>query len=453
MKFKISSSSWCESLNFVMHAIPQMGRVEKAWSSGMYVEAFGNETDGKVVISGTDIRQIGMRIEVPAAVEREGRGLFTSQLHALFQLLVNDGDMFIDYDEADKNVNIQTDYYNGNFPCLDETEFMVLGLEDEPTNESRTFSLPMRNLQQIVETVAPSADLKDVDSGKAGVLFRCEQAISEPIPGEEISERIGAKMREVAYPEIPVSPSRLVTVALDNKKLSKYEVCGLLDDVDDEAFAVKEEALRPFEKIPHFEMMVPAGLIQTSYKALNQLTTVDADVTVSMFGGFITLKRGIASIALRLLAHELPNWRRVIANPIECSLILSVEELKLASQVASLSNLTKKDAPIVIYLSDGNVKLGNGVLDDDKSAREIKTVYDTSGDLPKEHKIGIKYENFSNVLNYIKTDQVCLRFYKNALKPIFMNNCRVEAGKDGDKPTYIVEEDFLGMVMPIALKR
>jgi len=450
MKFKIEASEWCSALNFVMHAVPQIGRVEKAWSGGIYVEALGGE-DGKIVISGTDIRQIGMQIEVKANIESEGSALLPSQLHALFQLLVNDGEMLLDYNKETENVVIKTDYYDGNFPCLESAEFRVLGLEEEISAESRQFGMPMTDLQQIVETVAPSADVKDVESGKAGVLIRCEEKITVAIPSATINERVGASMRDVVYPEIPISPSKTVVVALDGKKLSKYEVSGLLETVESEAFELVKEGKRPFEKVPHFEMMVPAGLLQTSYKALSQLV-VDAEVTVSMFGGFITLKRGKAAIALRLLAPELPNWRRVLAPKFDFNLILSVEELKLASQVANLSNLVRKDAPIILYIKNNEVKVGNGVLDDDKSAREIKTIYSESGAIPDNYKIGIKFENFSNVLGYIKTDQVCLRFFENSKKPIFMHNCRVETGKEQEKPHYIVEEKFLGMVMPIALK-
>lgn len=449
MKFTVEASEWCKRIGFIVHALPGQGRAEKVWSTGILVEASGDDVNGVVKLMATDIKQVGMTDKIKAKVLSVGRCLIPGQLQGLFFLLAKDGEITIEYDENNKNITIKTDYYEGHFPCLDEIDFRVMGLSTEAP-DAKKVSLPMTSLQKIVELIAPSADAKDIEQGKSGVLFRCEQKLDVPIEGATVMEMMGGRRVPVDYAEIPASPSRLVVVALDGKKMSKYEELGLFDDIDANYFSASEGAQRPFEKIPHFEVMIPAGLLQTASRALGQLSQTNASVDVSVFGGFITLTCGDSAVALRLLDASLPNWRRVIARPAEYSMIVSTEELKLAAQIASVSNLVQKDSPIIIYMKNGDIRIGNGVLNDDKSAREIRSVVQTEGELPENGLyVGFNYERFSHVLNYIKTDYVCLNFAKG--KCMLLYNCIAEQGEKEDKPTYTIDELFLGMVMPVSI--
>jgi DNA polymerase III sliding clamp (beta) subunit (PCNA family) len=450
MKFRIEAAEWCKNLGFVMHALPALGKAEKIWSTGILIEASGDESNGVVRVMATDIKQIGMKNDMKATVEVEGRCLIPGQLQGLFMLLQKDGELLIDFDKESQNITVKTDYYEGHFPCLDEADFRVMGL-DEDDAEAKKFDLPLLNLHEIVDLVAPSADVKDIEQGKSGVLLRCEQKLSEAIPGCNVTEMIGGRRVEVAYDELAAAPSKLVAAALDGKKMSKYEVTGLFDDIDSAYFAVMDNAQRPFEKVPHFEMMVPAGLLTTASRALSQLSQAKDMVHVSVFGGFITFRCGKSAVALRLLAAGLPNWRRVIARPSEFKLTVNSEDLRLASQIASMSNLTQKESPIIIHVKDGDVRVGNGVMNDDKSAREIRSVVQTEGALPADGlSIGLNYERFSQVLNYIKSEYVCLNFGKPD-KCVLLFNCDVEQGNEQAKPDYKVNESFLAMIMPVSI--
>jgi len=450
MKFRIEASEWCKNLGFVMHALPAPGKAEKIWSTGILIEASGDENNGTVRVMATDIKQIGMKNDMKATVESEGRCLIPGQLQGLFMLLQKDGELQIDFDKDTQNITVKTDYYEGHFPCLDEADFRIMGL-DEDDAEAKKFDLPLLNLQAIVDLVAPSADVKDIEQGKSGVLLRCEQKTTETIPACNVVEMLGGRRVEVAYDEIPPSPSKLVAAALDGKKLSKYEVKGLFDDIDTAYFGVVDNAQRPFEKVPHFEMMVPAGLLTTASRAISQLSQAKDMVTASVFGGFITFRCGKSAVALRLLSQGLPNWRRVIARPSEFKLILNTEDLRLASQIASLSNLTQKETPIIIHVKAGDVRVGNGVLNDDKSAREIRSVVQTEGVVPSEGvSIGLTYERFSQVLNYIKSEYVCLNFGKPD-KCVLLFNCEVEQGSEQTKPVYRTDESFQAMIMPVSI--
>jgi DNA polymerase III sliding clamp (beta) subunit (PCNA family) len=449
MKFRVEAAEWCKNLSFVMHALPGQGKAEKIWSTGVLVEATGDTGAGEVEMTATDIKQIGMKNKMKASVEGVGKCLIPGQLHGLFALLQKDGEMLIDFDTATQNITVKTDYYEGHFPCLDEADFRVMGL-DEDDADAKKFDIPLLNLQEIVDRVAPSADVKDLEQGKSGVLIRCEQKLDKPIEGGAVTEIIGGRRIEVNYESISASASKLVAAALDGKKMSKYEIYGLFDDVDESYFGIAENAQRPFEKVPHFEMMVPAGLLQTSARAISQLSQAKDVVNVSVFGGFVTFRCGKSAIAIRLLSAGLPNWRRVLARPTEFSLTMLTEDLRLASQVANISNLTQRESPIILHVKENDLRVGNGVMNDDKSAREIRSVVNSDGKIPEQGvSIGFNYERFSHVLNYIKTEYVCLDFAEG--KCLLLYDCIVEKGGEQEKPEYKVDPTFLSMVMPVAI--
>ena len=64
MKFRLEASEWCKQLGFVMHSLPAQGRAEKIWSTGILVEASGDDATGKVQVMATDIKQIGMKNDI-----------------------------------------------------------------------------------------------------------------------------------------------------------------------------------------------------------------------------------------------------------------------------------------------------------------------------------------------------------------------------------------------------
>ena len=450
MKFTIDGSEWYKGLSFVMPAIPQSGKSEKSWAEGFLVDA--DEKKGTLTLTTTDIRQIGMKNVIKANVEQSGQALFRSGLCELFDYLQKDGDITIEYDKATKKVSVSSQAYNNaNITCLDSNDFRVLGL-DEDDSSAKKFSITLDVLKNIVDTVAPSADPKGVETGKSGVLLRCEQKLDEAIPAISIEESVGTKKVTVNYDGIPAGVSRLVAVAADGRKLSKLEIKGVLDDADPAYFSSDSDAKRPFEKVPSFEMLVPAGLLQTAYKSIASTSQPKDIVDVSVFGGFITLKCKESSAALRLLAGELPNWRRVLAVDTMFSFIVGTEDLKLAARIASVSNLGRKDDPIVLYINDSEMNVANAVLGNDKAKREIRTVVETHGTLPDDYKQGFRYENVSHVVEYIKTPYVRLNF-AGALKAMTIQPCIVAKGdnKDGEKSVYLMDDEFIALLMPIRI--
>lgn len=449
MKFVVEGAEWYKKLTFVMPAVPPANKAEKTWSEGIYIEASADT--GLVTVTTTDLRQIGMKVSLKATVESSGKALIHSNVYALFDLLQKDGDITIDYDKESKIVSIANQYYRGKFPCLDVDDFRVLGL-DEDDSHAKKFDMPVEVLRIIVETVAPSADPKDIESGKSGVLLRCEQKLDQPILGATVQEVVGGRKVPVTYAGIDAGPSRLIAVAVDGKKLSKYEVTGLFDAADGSYFATIDGDERPFAKVPHFEMMVPAGLLQTSHRALTGVVGDNDKLAVSVFGGFVTFRCGTAAIALRLLSSPLPNWRRILSGNPTFSLVVGTNELKLAAQVASVSNMAKRDDPIILYLKDGAFSIGNSIMNvDDRSARKISGLKEIKGTAPtEEYTHCFRSDYFHAIMNYIKTDFVQLDF-AGSHRPLVCYPCVVAAGSDKDKPRYEADKHFIASVMPVRM--
>lgn len=448
MKFTIDGADWYKGLSFVMPAIPAQGKSEKSWAEGFLVEA--DDKQGTITFTTTDIRQIGMKNVIKANVEKGGKALLRSNLCELFDYLQRDGEVSLEYDKTTKKVAIHSQAYNNaNIPCLDVDDFRVLGL-DEDDASAKKFSITLETLKSIVETVAPSADPKDIETGKSGVLLRCEQKLDKPIEGVTIDEMVGPRKTPVTYEAVPAGASRLVAVAADGRKLSKLEVRGVLDDADPSYFTVLPNAKRPFEQVPHFEMLIPAGLLQTAYKSIASSAQPKDIVDVSVFGGFVTLRCKDSAAALRLLAGELPNWRRVLAVDTTFSFTIGTEDLKLAAKIASVSNLGRKDDPVLVYIKEASMSLANAVMGSDKATREIRTVVETQGTLPTEdYKQGFRYDNVSHVVEYIKTPYVRMNF-AGPLKPMTIQPCIVAKG-DKEGSVYETDEDFIALLMPLRI--
>jgi DNA polymerase III sliding clamp (beta) subunit (PCNA family) len=447
MRFKIDGADWFKRLAFVMPAIPAPGKGEKVWAEGILIEA--NDSAGTITLTATDIKQIGMKNVIKASVERSGKALIPGGLCGLFDLLQKDGELTIDFDSATNNIEVVTQYYRRKVPCMDANDFRVLGLEDDDVS-AKKFNMNLETLKVIVDNVAPSADPKDIETGKSGVLLRCEQKIEKEIPETSVDELVGGKKTPVKYDKIMPGASKLVAVAADGRKLSKYEVHGVLDSADSSYFSVPQNALRPFEKIPSFEMLIPAGLIHSAYKSIAALAQAKDNVDVSMSGGFVTFRCGTSSAAIRLLAGDLPNWRRVLATETQFSFIVGTEDLKLAATIASASNLTKKDDPILIYIKNNEMQVGNAGMGNDKATRDLHTIVGTVGNLPKEeYRQGFRYDNVGHVLGYIKTPYVKLNF-AGSYKPMTIQPCAVTKG-DNDKPVYTPDPDFIALLMPLRI--
>jgi len=448
MKFRVESAELYKKMSFVLPAVPAMGKAEKAWSEGFLIEA--TETNGGMItITTTDIRQIGMKTSIKAKVERPGKALFRSVFYSLADGLQRDGEMSVDYQEDTQIANITTQSYRGKWACVDCNDFRVLGLDEDDAN-AKKFTMPMSALEKIADTVAPSADPKDVETGKSGVLIRCEQKMDTDIPEATVEELIGGKRVPVTYPPIKAGPSRLVAVAADGKKLSKLEVPGLFDDADPVHFTVDPSAVRPFEKVPNFEMMIPAGLLQTSYRSLSMLTQQQDILSVSVFGGFMTVRCGQSAVALRLLSAKLPNWRRSLVQKTEFSFVVGVNDIKAAANIASISNQGRKDEPIIMEVKGETMSMGNSlVLAEDRSVREVRTVQHTTGNVPTESYLkGFRFDYFSHVLNYIKTDYVWIDFSETQ-RPMLCYPCVVVPGKEQEKPRYLPDTNFVGLIMPV----
>lgn len=447
MRFKVDGIEWFKRLAFVMPAIPAPGKGEKVWAEGILIEA--NEAENTITLTATDIKQIGMKNVIKASVEGNGRALIPGSLCGLFDLLQKDGELSIDYDSETNNMEIVTQYYRRKVPCMEASDFRVLGLEDDDVN-AKTFSMNLETLKVIVDNVAPSADPKDIETGKSGVLLRCEQKIDNEIPEATVDEILGGKKVAVKYEKIAPCPSKLVAVAADGRKLSKYEVHGVLDNADASYFTTSPNATRPFEKIPSFEMLIPAGLLQSAYRSIAALAQSKDMVNVSVCGGFITFKCGTSGAAIRLLAGDLPNWRRVLATEVEFSFIVGTEDLKLATTIASASNLTRKDDPILIYIKNDEMQIGNAGIGNDKATRDLHTVVGTMGKLPSDdYKQGFRYDNTSHVLNYIKTPYAKLNF-AGSFKPMTIQPCIVGKNEQ-DKPIYTPDPDFIALLMPLRI--
>ena len=447
MRFKVDGIDWFKRLAFVMPAIPASGKGEKVWAEGILVEA--NDGDGTITLTATDIKQIGMKNVMKTTVERSGKALIPGGLCGLFDLLQRDGELTVDYDSATNNIELVTQYYHRKVPCMDANDFRVLGLEDDDVNAKR-FTIGLDTLKMIVDNVAPSADPKDIETGKSGVLLRCEQKTDKEISEVTVDEIIGGKKTPIKYEKIMPSPSKLVAVAADGRKLSKYEVKGVLDSADASYFSTQQNAVRPFERVPHFEMLVPAGLMHAAYKSIAALAQSKDNVDVSVCGGFVTFKCGTSGAAIRLLAGELPNWRRVLATEPQFSFIVGTEDLRLAATIAYASNLTRKDDPILIYIKDNQMQVGNSGMGNDKATRDLHTIVGTTGSLPtEEYKQGFRYDNISHVLGYIKTPYVKLNFSGN-YKPMTIQPCAVTKD-DKEKPVYTPDADFIALLMPLRI--
>lgn len=450
MRFKIDGVEWCKRLASVMPAVPAMGKAEKAWADGILLEA--DETNGgSITVTATDICQVGMKSSVAAVVERAGKALLPSKLYDVLVALQRDGEIVVDYNSEKKIVVIETPShdYKGTFPCLDPDDFRVLGL-DEDDSAAKKFSMPLETLQAIADCVAPSANIKDIETGKSGVLWRGEAAITEAIPEEVVEETLGGRQITTKYDAIPAGPSKLICVATDGKKLSKMQVPGILDNADPSYFSKIADAKRPFEKVPHFEFIVPSGLLITTYKSMASLVDGKTPVDISVFGGFITFRCGQTAVALRLLATSFANWRRVLSLAPHFEFIVGSEDARSAAAIANMSNLERREDPIILHISGDQMRIGNSNLTNDNATRRIKSVVESAGQLPTAYRQGLRYENFSAILNYIKTEYTKVIF-SGELKGVLLQPCRGVPGTDKEKASYVADENYMFLVMPIKI--
>jgi DNA polymerase III subunit beta len=293
MKFAIPCDQFVASLGVAARGVSTRSAIQTL--SGVLVRAEG----GKVELRATDM-ELGIRVSVPAQVERDGEAVVPGRLLLDVVRALPKEELSLEYRSSQQDVEVVSGTAKFHLRTLPLEDFPKL-----PEPAGSTMRVPSQAFVETINRVARSASRDETRPHLTGVL-------------------------------VSASGKELRMVATDSYRLSVKET-SLDEPLDGE-----------------LEANVPARTLQELGRVAGA-DNPEGAIEIAALENQVVFTVGETVLSSRLVEGRFPNYRQLLPESFEHELRLSTAEL--LEVVRRISLLAQKNAPLRMAFSDGALEV------------------------------------------------------------------------------------------------
>jgi DNA polymerase III subunit beta len=340
MKFSIACDQFVASLGVAARGVSTRSAIQTL--SGVLVRAEGS----RVELRATDM-ELGIRVSVPAQVEREGEAVVPGRLLLDVVRALPKEELSLEYRSSQQDVEVVSGTAKFHLRTLPLEDFPKL-----PEPAGSTMRVPSEAFVETINRVARSASRDETRPHLTGVL-------------------------------VSASGKELRMVATDSYRLS-----------------VKETSLdQPLEG--ELEANVPARTLQELGRVAGG-DNPEAEIEIAALENQVVFTVGDTVLSSRLVEGRFPNYRQLLPESFEHELRLSTAEL--LEVVRRISLLAQKNAPLRMAFSDGALEVSAQTPDVGEASESLPVPF--KGE-PLE--IGFNPEFLRDGLESAESDELLLK--------------------------------------------
>jgi DNA polymerase-3 subunit beta len=339
MKFSVPCEQFVSTLGVAARGVSTRSAIQTL--AGVLVRA----EDGRVELQATDM-ELGIRVSVPAQVERDGSAVVPGRLLLDVVRSLPKDDLTLEYRSAEQDVEVVSGTARFHLRTLPLEDFPKL-----PEAAGSVMRVPARAFVETINRVARSASRDETRPHLTGVL-------------------VSASGRELRM------------VATDSYRLS-----------------VKETSLdQPLEG--ELEANVPARTLQE----LGRIAGADAEgeIEIAALENQVVFSVAGTVLSSRLVEGRFPNYRQLLPESFEHELRLSTAEL--LEVVRRISLLAQKNAPLRMAFSEGALEVSAQTPDVGEASESLPVPFNGE---PLE--IGFNPEFLRDGLESAESDELVLK--------------------------------------------
>lgn len=258
-------------------ALATVGRVVSSRSSLPVLSNILLQTDGsRLRLSATNL-EIGINYWIGSKVDNEGALTVPARLFTDFVTSLPHGNIELEAEEA--VLTVKTPHYESKINGIAAEEFpLIPRIESEPI-----LSLPVAAFREAIQQVVVAASLDEARPVLAGVY-------------------------------IYVEDDHLIMVATDSYRLA-------------------EKKLKLGEKAGEFQVIIPARTMQ---ELARMLTDAESEVRIYRDDNQVMFQVDQIELVSRIIEGQFPNYRQIIPQSVDTSIVLDTAEFSRITKVASL---------------------------------------------------------------------------------------------------------------------
>ena len=293
MKFSIPCDQFVASLGVAARGVSTRSAIQTL--SGVLVRAEGSQVE----LRATDM-ELGIRVAVPAQVERDGEAVVPGRLLLDVVRALPKDELSLEYRSSQQDVEVVSGTAKFHLRTLPLEDFPKL-----PEPGGSTMRVPSAAFVETINRVARSASRDETRPHLTGVL-------------------------------VSASGKELRMVATDSYRLSVKET-SLEEPLDGE-----------------LEANVPARTLQELGRVAGG-DNPEAEIEIAALENQVVFTVGETILSSRLVEGRFPNYRQLLPESFEHELRLSTAEL--LEVVRRISLLAQKNAPLRMAFSDGALEV------------------------------------------------------------------------------------------------
>jgi DNA polymerase III subunit beta len=340
MKFAIPCDQFVASLGVAARGVSTRSAIQTL--SGVLLRA----GDGRVELQATDM-ELGIRVSVPAQVEREGEAVVPGRLLLDVVRSLPKEEMSLEYRSSQQDVEVVSGTAKFHLRTLPLEDFPKL-----PESGGSTMRVPSGAFVETINRVARSASRDETRPHLTGVL-------------------------------VSASGKELRMVATDSYRLSVKET-SLDEALDGE-----------------LEANVPARTLQELGRVAGG-DNPEAEIEIAALENQVVFTVGDTVLSSRLVEGRFPNYRQLLPESFEHELRLATGEL--LEVVRRISLLAQKNAPLRMAFSDGALEVSAQTPDVGEASESLPVPF--KGE-PLE--IGFNPEFLRDGLESAESDELVLK--------------------------------------------
>src|SRR5687767_3495005 len=339
MKFSIPCDQIVASLSVAARGVSTRSAIQTL--SGVLLRA----REGGLELQATDM-ELGIRVSVPAQVEREGEAVVPGRLLLDVVRSLPKDELSLEYRSSQQDVEVVSGTAKFHLRTLPLEDFPKL-----PERGGSTMRVPSAAFVETINRVARSASRDETRPHLTGVL-------------------------------VSASGKELRMVATDSYRLS-----------------VKETSLeQPLDG--ELEANVPARTLQELGRIAG--TESDGEIEIAALENQVVFRVGETVLSSRLVEGRFPNYRQLLPETFEHELRLSTAEL--LEVVRRISLLAQKNAPLRLAFSEGTLEVSAQTPDVGEASESLPVPF--SGE-PLE--IGFNPEFLRDGLESAESEELLLK--------------------------------------------
>jgi DNA polymerase-3 subunit beta len=339
MKFSIPCDQFVASLSVAARGVSTRSAIQTL--SGVLLRA----GDGQVELQATDM-ELGIRVSVPAQVEREGEAVVPGRLLLDVVRSLPKDELSLEYRSSQQDVEVVSGTAKFHLRTLPLEDFPKL-----PQPNGSTMRVPSRAFVETINRVARAASRDETRPHLTGVL-------------------------------VSASGNELRMVATDSYRLS-----------------VKETSLdQPLDG--ELEANVPARTLQELGRVAG--TETEGEIEIAALENQVVFRVGDTILSSRLVEGRFPNYRQLLPETFEHELRLSTAEL--LEVVRRISLLAQKNAPLRLAFTEGALEVSAQTPDVGEASESLPVPF--KGE-PLE--IGFNPEFFRDGLESAESEELLLK--------------------------------------------